>query len=315
MKKFLFVSGVTVILSNLCSCVDNIAYESAVDVFMEEQNESYEATTSEFDIDDISDIISELSLPESEKSTPDIPETNLTVETASVTVNSTSTSVANESETTAVESDSENTGKSVCIDVPYISQKGEYPTGCELVSASMLLKFYGFEISAGELIEKGYVKHTELEYDDKEDRIYCADPNESFIGNPRDESGYGCYSNALRNGLEKYLENEYFDAVNLSGISLEDLCMEYIDFGEPVLIWASINMVQTKENEKVWIIKETGEEFRWLANEHCLVLVGYDDEYYYFNDPLKDAAVPYEKEVVELRYKELGLQAMTIRPW
>lgn len=315
MKKFLVFLSVAVILFNLCSCADNIVYENAVDVFMEEQDDSYKDTTAAFDIDDISDIISELSLPESETSPPDIPETYLSAETASATVNYQITSVTVESETTAVESDSEKTGKSGCIDVPYISQRDEYPTGCELVSASMLLKFYGFEISAGELIEKGYVKHTELEYDNKEDKIYCADPNESFIGNPRDESGYGCYSNALRNGLEKYLENEYFDAVSLSGISLEDLCMEYIDFGEPVLIWASINMVQTKENEKVWIIKETGEEFRWLANEHCLVLVGYDDEYYYFNDPLEGAAVPYEREIVELRYRELGFQAITIRPW
>lgn len=315
MKKFLIFLPVAVILFNFCSCADNIAYESAVDVFMEEQDNSYEDTTSEFDIDDISDIISELSLPEPEINLPDIPETNLSAETVSATVNSTSISVTVESETTAVESDNEITDKFVCIDVPYISQQDEYPTGCELVSASMLLKFYGFEISAGELIEKGYVKHTELEYDNKEDKIYCADPNESFIGNPRNESGYGCYSNALRNGLEKYLENEYFDAVSLSGISLEDLCMEYIDFGEPVLIWASINMVQTKENENVWIIKETGEEFRWLANEHCLVLVGYDDEYYYFNDPLEGVAVPYEREIVELRYKELGFQAITIRPW
>ena len=255
-----------------------------------------------------------MNLPEPETKRAEVSETSLTTETI-LTGSSSSTSVTSATETIAVKSDNKKTGKSVCIDVPYISQRGEYPTGCELVSASMLLKFYGFEISAGELIEKDYIKHMELEYDDKEDKIYCADPNDSFIGNPCDESGYGCYSGALRNGLEKYLENEYFDAVNLSGISLNDLCIEYIDFGEPVLIWASINMIPTKENEKSWIIKETGKEFKWLANEHCLVLVGYDDEYYYFNDPLKGSAVSYEREVVEQRYKELGCQAITIRPW
>lgn len=298
MKKFLMVSSAIVILFNLCSCTDNIAYESVADAFVEE--DTY--------------IISEMDLHKPETKPTEVPETSMTTETVS-TGSSASTSVASATETTAVKSDDKKTGKSVCIDVPYISQRGEYPTGCELVSASMLLKFYGFEISAGELIEKGYIKHTELEYDDKEDKIYCADPNNAFIGNPLDESGYGCYSNALRKGLAKYLKNECFDAVDLSEISLDDLCMEYIDFGEPVLIWASINMIPTKENEKSWIIKETGKEFRWLANEHCLVLVGYDDEYYYFNDPLKGSAVPYEREIVEQRYKELGFQAITIRPW
>ena len=36
-----------------------------------------------------------------------------------------------------------------------------------------------------------------------------------------------------------------------------------------------------------WIVPETGEKFQWRGNEHCLLLVGYDDEKdgYYFNDP------------------------------
>lgn len=201
----------------------------------------------------------------------------------------------------------------VCIDVPYISQNEEYPTGCELVSASMLLSFYGFDITAGEFIDKGYIKQADLEY--SENRIYCADPNEAFIGNPRTESGYGCYAPALLSGLKKYLEDEYFDVVNLSEISLHDLCMEYIDFGEPVIVWASINMSQTVVAENAWTIRETGEKFNWISNEHCLVLVGYDDENYYFNDPQKDAAVPYKKETAEKHYKELGSQAITVRPW
>lgn len=311
MKRFLTFSSAAVILLSLCSCADSsISYESTADVFREDTYDDYEELTTVFDIDDISGIISETDLSGRETAAEE-----KTVTTTAVAVTEKTTVTESETETTAVKHEREKTGKSVRIDVPYISQRGEYPTGCELVSASMLLKFYGFEVTAGELIEKGYVKRTDLEYDDKEDKIYCSDPENSFIGNPRDESGFGCYSEALRSGLEKYLENKYFDAVNLSGISLKDLCMEYIDFGEPVLIWASTDMIPTTENEKAWIIKETGEEFHWINNEHCLVLVGYDDDYYYFNDPLKGSAVPYERELAEKRYAELGFQAVTVRPW
>lgn len=255
-------------------------------------------------------------------SIPDIPEIMYTepvtekeiVLTTQSVVSSASLSESTETSVTTVSDIKED--NFVCIDVPYISQNKEYPTGCELVSASMLLSFYGFNITAGELIDKGYIKQADLEYSyDDENRIYCADPNEAFIGDPRTESGYGCYAPALLSGLKKYLENEYFDVVNLSEISLHDLCMEYIDFGEPVIVWASIDMNQTVVAENAWTIKETGEKFNWISNEHCLVLVGYDDENYYFNDPQKDAAVPYKKETVEKHYKELGSQAITVRPW
>ena len=36
---------------------------------------------------------------------------------------------------------SRNSGEKVCIKAPYIDQSGAYPTGCESVSAVMLLQF------------------------------------------------------------------------------------------------------------------------------------------------------------------------------
>lgn len=37
------------------------------------------------------------------------------------------------------------------IEVPYIDQSVKYPTGCESVSAVMLLKYLGYEITVDEL--------------------------------------------------------------------------------------------------------------------------------------------------------------------
>lgn len=209
-------------------------------------------------------------------------------------------------------------GELVCLDVPYFSQE-EYPTGCELVCASMLLAYYGFEISPAELIEQGYVGTGSVTEDFMNPGTYFGDdPNKVFIGDPNDifNFSYGCYSGAIFAGLRKYLAHEYYDAANLSGISLKDLCMEYIDRGEPVLIWASTNMEPThSEENNTWTITDTGETFTWISNEHCLVLIGYDDENYCFHDPQSGEKVLYPKAVSEQRYRELGKQAITVHPW
>ena len=44
----------------------------------------------------------------------------------------------------------------------------------------------------------------------------------------------------------------------------------------------------------------------------ALVLVGYNDEYYFLNDPQSGSTVAYQKDVVEKRFKELGFQAVYI---
>ena len=196
------------------------------------------------------------------------------------------------------------------INVPYYSQE-EYPTGCELVSASMLLGYYGFETTAGELIEKGHIRTSVIT---EIDGIrYGGDPDKVFIGSPYDENSYGCWSGAVISCLESYLPKEC-EVSDLSGKSLAELCTEYIENDIPVLVWASIDMRETYKNESSsWIIDDTGETFQWISREHCMVLVGYDDEYYWFNDPYNgNGVVPYEKKLAEQRYRELGKQAVAI---
>ncbi len=200
-----------------------------------------------------------------------------------------------------------------CIEVPYKSQE-KYPTGCELVSTSMLLSYYGFEIEPMKLIEDGYIKSVPVER--KNGKLYSGDPNEVFVGDPKKNTGYGCYSGAVKKCLEKYLQDEFYDVYSLEGMELKDICSQYIDFDQPVIIWASIDMKPLEEKEEsMWIIEETGEEFRWLSNEHCMVLVGYDDEYYYIHDPQKKAYTPYKRSDVEKRFMEMGSQAVTIIQW
>lgn len=204
----------------------------------------------------------------------------------------------------------EHTREEYILDVPYIYQKDDFPTGCESVSAVMLLKYYGISISVDEFIEN-YLELGNYYWDD-EGVMHAAHPAEKFIGNPRENTGFGCYAPVIEKAVKRILaDEESILSVRLTtGSELEKLCRLYIDNDKPVLVWASMGMKPTREGRS-WIL-ENGESFTWIAGEHCLVLVGYDDEYYYLNDPLVGKAVAYERELVESRYRELGSQSLVI---
>lgn len=332
MKKFkIIMTAAAISAAMLTSCADSNGEDSYNNYLMTENISETDATS---ETEEFEDAFAEDSESESESETDNIISEKTSVETEieeessveTVTESSRTTEVPEETEpekkTEYVVEESETIETNVeyeekyvtLVDAPYISQ-AEYPTGCELVSASMLLKYYGFEVSTIELADKGYIQLVPLEKA-ADGNIYCADPNQAFIGDPCSSNGFGCYSGAIINGLSAYLADYYFDVVNLSGISLNDLCQEYIDFGEPVLIWATMDMIASeKRAQNTWIIRESGEEFSWLSNEHCLLLVGYDDENFYFNDPRRGAAVAYNRDIAQKRYEELGCQAVTIRPW
>ena len=194
------------------------------------------------------------------------------------------------------------------ISVPYISQAGGYPTGCEIVSASMLLQYYEYNVSVDEFIDN-YLENSFLE--EVNGDLYGPNPNEVFVGDPRSVYSYGCYAPVIVNSLNKILDRKHL-AKNTTGSEFNELIENYIDREIPVLVWTSINLLPTSAGTQ-WYIRESGDKFQWINNEHCMVLVGYDEDKYYFNDPYDDnGVVGHDKELVEERFKELGNQSVVI---
>lgn len=77
---------------------------------------------------------------------------------------------------------------------------------------------------------------------------------------------------------------------------------KYIDQGMPVVFWACINMRKEIPGPE-WKLLDSGESFCWISNEHCMLLVGYDEKKYYFNDPYdNNGVIGYERELVEKRH-------------
>lgn len=198
------------------------------------------------------------------------------------------------------------------LDVDYIDQREKYPTGCESVTAVMALNYAGIDIAVEDFIDN-YLPQGPEPWADEEGFYHSCHPAEAFMGSPYSEDGWGCYAPVIQKAAGKALEDRQSgrQVRVLSGQSLEALCRDYIDKGVPVIIWATMWMEQAKYGPEV-IVEDTGERFDWISPEHCLLLVGEDEENYFFNDPLEGKAVGYQKASVEAAYAALGSQALAI---
>lgn len=199
--------------------------------------------------------------------------------------------------------------------VPLIGQS-KLPTGCETCSATMLLNFYGYKISETTFADKYLVKKP---FGYSNGSYTGPDPNCAFVGTPYSSNSYGAYAPIMAKCMNKYLSDKSYKAVEISGKSLEYLSGKYVAQGQPIMVWATINMSPSFKTT-TWRVNYTDENakyklgsyYTWTAGEHCLLLTGYDKDYYYFNDPWTNARTRYSKSLVNTRYNELGKQAVVM---
>ncbi|MGL4344035.1 MAG: C39 family peptidase [Cellulosilyticaceae bacterium] len=187
--------------------------------------------------------------------------------------------------------------------VPIMNQHPNMPTGCEATALTMLLRYYGVEVSK-EQIAKDMPKG---EFYYKNGKTYGPHPAEAFLGSPFSKSGFGVYAPVMMKMAEDYLPGRVED---LTGKDFDEL-LKCIDESRPVMIWATINMIPVKLTRS-WYTSN-GELFTWKGNEHALVMVGYDDEYVYMNDPYTGQREKYSKKTVMNRWNSMGKQAFAIK--
>ena len=205
---------------------------------------------------------------------------------------------------------------SLVLDAPYLDQRKSYPTGCESVTAVMALQYFGVEIDTEEFIDK-YLPLGNAPYRDETGRLVGCDPRKSFPGDPRTEQGWGCYAPVIEQSLNDLLSDLPADpgltVESPENKSLKELCAEYVAKGIPVILWATIDMAPP-EQYLSFRIEGTEEEFQWIYPLHCLLLVGWDEDGYLFNDPAAGKKQFYSKEAAERAYEGLGRQAIVLVP-
>lgn len=199
-------------------------------------------------------------------------------------------------------------GEYCTLNVPYINQLEKYPTGCESVSSVMVLQYLGYDINVDTFIDDYLPRGTEPF--DNGNGLVGDSYNSFFLGNPYTTSGFGCFAPVIEKALKQIVDGKHEVEV-LYHQSLESLCHQYIDEDIPVILWATMYM-QAPVEAFDYMDWSTGEMLTWIQPMHCLVLTGYDENYYYFNDPMVDANTKYLKADVEVAYRGLGSQAIVI---
>lgn len=203
-------------------------------------------------------------------------------------------------------------GKGLILDAPYIDQSVRYPTGCESVSAVMLLQYLKIPVTVDGFIGQYLDKKG---FEERGGELYGPDPRNCFCGSPYDSASFGCYAPVIAKALDRVfqdLDGGRHKAVDETGTPLQELLKRYIDRGMPVICWACIDMKEPVTGP-VWRLLDTGEPFTWISNEHCMLLVGYDEERYYFNDPHNgNGLTGYEKGLLEQRWRAQHMQAVGV---
>lgn len=199
------------------------------------------------------------------------------------------------------------------IEMGYIDQSGRWPTGCESVSAVMVLNYLGIDISVDDFIEK-YIPCQPFKTVDGV--LFGADPHICFAGSPYDENAFGCYAPVILSALERVFKDykKNFAVKDESGTPVESLIEMYVNRGFPVIFWACIDMKMPVEGPG-WKLLSDGTDFMWTSNEHCMVLAGADEEKYYFYDPWQNHGLTgWDKGLVTARHEAQNSMSVAVFP-
>lgn len=195
------------------------------------------------------------------------------------------------------------------LDVTWIDQEPDLPTGCEITAATMMLDYYGFSASNVDLNE--YLAQTDtidLHYENGTQ--YGPDPNEFFIGDTASESGWFCNTTPVVNALNEYLtsNNSTLQAVDLTGISTGELYQHVAD-GDPVTVWVTIAMKSRSVSDE-WFT-EDGELIQASTNDHAMTIIGYNSKTVTMADPL-EGIVTYSRKAFERAFSTRGNMAVML---
>jgi uncharacterized protein YvpB len=195
--------------------------------------------------------------------------------------------------------------KSALIDAPVFAQLPELPAGCEITSLTMLLHYYGIAKSKMELAAEMPKDDTPLTLNADGSIAFWGNPNTGFVGDvTRMQRGFGIYHSGLFPLLKSYIPQ----AIDITGESFE-LFEQQVASGIPVIIWTTIDFNIPYK----WVTWDTPlGPLKTTYAEHAVLLVGYDENNVYLNDPLSGKKqVQVNKDQFIDSWSAMGKQGLT----
>ena len=184
---------------------------------------------------------------------------------------------------------------------PFINQYPDYPTGCESVSLTMLLNYYGVLVTPDDIISsirKGNIPYT------KDGITYGGNPETEFVGNPYSLNSYGVYEKPLEE-----VGNKYKPGITIATGTDFNKILEIVATGKPVLVWTSMYLAAPYISTS-WIYEPTGETIYWKANEHAVVVIGYTPDKVIIADPIGGKLKYQSLSIFKERYNYFGKKAL-----
>lgn len=186
------------------------------------------------------------------------------------------------------------------LNVEELLQNPELPTGCESVSLTALLKYYGFSD-----LDKSYIADNYLIYSD-------GDSKYGFTGNPHSTKAGGCFQNTIQQTANNFLSdrNSNLIALDMSGIDLNNI-YSLLDNDTPLLMWTTISMKEPSIDQSDNYMGD----YTFYRYEHCVVVYGYNlqDNVFYVMDPI-DGLVERNINNFYNIFCKIGKYAMIIQP-
>ena len=195
------------------------------------------------------------------------------------------------------------------LNLPELLQKPELPNGCEITALTSILNFYKFDIDKVTLSNDYLPKSPFFK---KNGKLYGADPNKAFSGDPADPAGWFVYAAPTVQAANAYLrdQNASYEALDLTGSSEEQI-MSYVASGHPVGIWATRDLSLANYGYG-WYLEADDSYFSAATNLHCMVIYGYVGDQLYVMDPLQGNMI-YDKATLFASFESLGSRAMIVK--
>ncbi|MCR8633574.1 C39 family peptidase [Paenibacillus radicis (ex Xue et al. 2023)] len=206
---------------------------------------------------------------------------------------------------TATVTPPEPPAKSAMLDAPVVRQLPELPSGCEVTSLTMMFLFFGIQKDKMELVPEMKRDTTPLRRGKNGAIAYWGNPNTGFVGEVTAAGrGFGIYHGALFELQKQYIPK----AVDLTGQPFEKLEQQLRE-GIPSVVWTTIDY-RVPEKWNVWDTPIGPIQTTFM--EHAVLLVGFDEQNVYVNDPLSgQAKIKIDKGQFLETWEVMGKQALS----
>ena len=152
------------------------------------------------------------------------------------------------------------------INLEHISQYPDLPSGDEITSLAMVLRYLKYNVNECDLcdlyLDKGPVGFTDF--------------FKANVGNPRDTyNSYGCLAPVIISSATKFIQANggSHTAYDYTSYNASELYRQ-VGLGSPVIVWLCDDFGNTPSISRIWVVD--GKTLYLKSNMACMVLIGYD---------------------------------------